>query len=72
MPIFDESVILFFAWRATRKFGGDDGLFNSACFSEVIREMLGLPTPDGLIVRLILSGRNGIEQVGDAHWCISL
>lgn len=68
MPKLTNSTILFFAWKATRKFGGDDGLFNSACFAEVIQEELGLPTPDGLIVKLILSGRVGVEQVGDAHW----
>ena len=66
--IIDNSVILFFAWRATKLFGGDDGLFNSAGFATVVHDMLGLPILDGLVVKLILSGRDGIEQVGDAHW----
>lgn len=68
MPKLDNMTILFFAWKATRKFGGNDGLFNSAGFSSVIRDALGLATLDGLIVKLILSGRDGIEQVGAAHW----
>jgi hypothetical protein len=68
LPQFNNSMIQFFAWKATRKFGGDDGLFNSACFAGVIREEIGLPAPDGLIVKLILSGRTGIKQIGDAHW----
>jgi len=71
MPKIDNSVILFFAWKATKLFGGTDGLFNSAGFAHVIRDMVGLPSLDGLIVKLILSGREGIEQVGDAHWRIS-
>lgn len=69
--ILDNSVILFFAWKASKLFGGNDGLFNSAGFASVVHDMLGLPVLDGLIVRLILSGREGIEQVGDAHWRIS-
>lgn len=65
----DSSIIKFLAWLASKEFGGEDGTFNSANFANVLSELFGLPTTDGIIVRMILSGREGIRGLkGGAHW----
>ena len=70
LPQIDGAVIKFFAWLAMKRYGDrGDGVFNSACFASVIHDLLGLPTPDAHITRMILVGRPGIEQLsGGCHW----
>jgi hypothetical protein len=69
VPI-NGSIIKFMAWLACKKFGDrGDGIFNSACFAHVVRELYGLPLFDGYVVSMILAGRAGIESLqGGAHW----
>lgn len=65
----DNSMVRFMAWLASKRFGSNDGVFNSCQFSGVIEDLIGLPILDGHIVRLILSGRPGIRQLsGGCHW----
>lgn len=72
MPKIDNSVILFLAWVASQRFDRTDCIFNSAQFAGVVSDLLGRPALDGYVIELILTGREGIEQLGGgAHWRIS-
>lgn len=56
--------------RACELFGGRDGVFNSACFSQAFIRIAGVETNiDGRIVEAMLCGRQDVEQLsGGAHW----
>lgn len=57
--------------RSAEMFGGKgDGIFNGACFSQVIYKFAGLKGQmDGKMVRTILTGRNDIEiSSGGSHY----
>lgn len=56
--------------RAAKKYGGTDGAFNSACFSEALLELAGVKQPiDGKVVAAILLGRSDVEVLsGRAHY----
>jgi len=56
--------------RASKKYGGTDGAFNSACFSEALLELAGVKQPiDGKVVAAILLGRSDVEVLsGRAHY----
>lgn len=59
--------------RAAERFGGNDGLFNAACFSEAFMKLAGCNGAlDGRIVRAILCGRRDVDAMvpGDAHYKI--
>ena len=56
--------------RAAEKYGGTDGTFNSACFSEALLDLAGVKQPiDGKVVAAILLGRSDVEVLsGRAHY----
>ena len=55
------------AREAARRFGGDDGMFNAAGFSEAMRTYCA-QTLDGKMVGAILSGRSDITPRGPSHY----
>jgi hypothetical protein len=64
-----ESVVL--AMRmAAESFGGDDGVFNGAGFSQAMRQLSGVTcTLDGYVVATILDGRSDVEVLkGGSHY----
>jgi hypothetical protein len=66
-----NNVVVFLSQLACKKFGGNDGVFNSAGFAQIVEELTGLPITeiDGEIVRLILSNRSEISSLpGGSHW----
>lgn len=56
--------------RAAKKYGGEDGTFNNACFSEALLEMAGVKQQiDGKVMATILLGRQDVEILpGRAHY----
>lgn len=55
--------------RAVQKFGGRDGTFNGACFSQAWKDVTGLQSGlDGLAVRAMMHGRMDVERIGTAHY----
>lgn len=71
--LLTKEVIRFLAWMAAKDYGNDSngrgGVFSSATFSSVVSKVFGLPALDGYVVKLILSGRDGITQLqGGCHW----
>jgi NAD(P)-dependent dehydrogenase (short-subunit alcohol dehydrogenase family) len=65
-----NDVIRLAAERAVESFGGSDGVFNAAGFSQAFIAMS--PTSeqiDGYVVRLMLAGRSDVEPLkGGAHF----
>ena len=62
-------VVRLAAEQAAIQFGGHDGTFNAASFSNRMARISMLKTKvDGLMVRAILCGRSDIEEVGPAHY----
>jgi hypothetical protein len=58
---------------AAERYGGNDGVFNSAGFASAMAELAGLVTHvnlmDGKLVEAILTGRSDVEALsGGAHW----
>ncbi len=52
--------------RAARSFGGDDGVFNAAGFSNQLCKLAGLSGPiSGELVEVILCGRADVRQIHD-------
>jgi hypothetical protein len=68
--------IYYLAKIAAKRFGAGDGTFNSANFSQVMCEALGISGPvDGRIVEFILLGQDHIINLTpgtgtDCHWRI--
>lgn len=56
--------------RACELFGGNDGVFNGACFSQAFIRMAGVESNlDGRVVEAMLCGRSDVEQLsGGAHY----
>lgn len=55
--------------QAARKFGGNDGVFNAACFSNRMMTLAGLSgVMDGMLVRAVLSGRGDVEVLRGGHY----
>lgn len=69
---FSNGAIQLLAYMATRKFGGSDGVFNSAGFSHAMFDACGFHL-DGNIVAAILADRPGIQRLnGGCHWQLKL
>lgn len=67
----EQDLILIAAEQAAEAFGGGDGTFNAAGFSNCMMKLVNLRgTIDGNLVRAILSGRPDIEFLapGDSHY----
>ena len=72
-----DNTVRLFARIASRRFapkpddGSPDGVFNGAQFSGVVSDILGLPTLDGYVVKMILSDRDWLSRLhGGSHWQI--
>lgn len=65
-----QDLIGYICLRATKSFGGNDGMFNAAGFSNQLEKITGVKrTMDGETVRAILWGREDIEALPDgAHY----
>jgi hypothetical protein len=62
-------LIQYVCRRAARRFGGNDGTFNAACFSGAWKEVTGLRSGlDGLAVEAMLHGRADVIREGAAHY----
>lgn len=66
----ENDLIRLAAERAARRFGGTDGIFNSAGFSQEFTRMARVSRPlDGNVVRAMLCGRSDCELLsGGAHF----
>ena len=63
--------IIIAARIACRSFGGDDGMFNSAGFSNAVELVTGLCRPmDGRLVQFVLEDHHAIDRHGSAHWVL--
>lgn len=63
--------LLHFAMiRATQIFGGNDGVFSSASFSQAIKKVTGVKhLLDGQFVRAMMVGRTDVELLsGGCHY----
>ena len=65
-----EDLIGYVCQRAVRAFGGNDNVFNAACFSNALEKVTGVKrVTDGETVKAILWGRQDIEALpGGAHY----
>lgn len=54
---------------ARLKFGGDDGIFNTACFESAIFEIAGRPLPKETSAQEILMAHPHVKMLrGGCHW----
>lgn len=69
MPISKE-ILVYWCWKAARNYGDlQNGTFNNASFSNVIKSELNLTVPvDGNVIRLILTGRDWLKQTGNSYY----
>jgi hypothetical protein len=65
-----NDLVALAAERAANYFGGNDGVFNAAGFSNALTELANVNgIIDGKIVRVILAGRSDIEVLkGGCHY----
>jgi hypothetical protein len=64
-----ESILKLAAYRAALAFGGTDGMFNSACFSDALEKVTGLVNASGAALALMLVGRPWVTRMRDGcHW----
>lgn len=49
-------------------FGGDDGIFNTACFQVAMRQMTSTACGDVLATRLLSSHPALVRLTGGCHW----
>jgi hypothetical protein len=62
-------LIGYVCYRATQKFGGNDGVFNAAGFSNAFESITGIKkTMDGNEVLAILWGRKDVEILNRSHY----
>lgn len=68
-PPISEDVLRFWCWKATRNYdSSQEALFTNANFAQIMQIELKLKTlPDGLFVRMILTGRHWLERRGDLY-----
>lgn len=67
-----NDLIHFAMERACVIFGGNDGVFNSACFSTAFEKISGVNRLlDGWTVRAMMVGRTDVKVMsGGSHWQI--
>ena len=72
IPPISKEVIMLIAQKAARSFGDDsnDRVFYSSNFASVASDILGVPLLDGIVVKMILTGRPGIKQLSGDCWQI--
>ena len=66
---YANDLILLAMERATRNFGGTDGIFNACGFSNALTKLANVNgVIDGAIVRVILAGRTDIEVLSGGYY----
>jgi len=65
-----SDLIAFAMKQAARDFGGDDGVFNAAGFSDAFTRLSRTKSPlDGRVVEVMLWGRPDVDQLsGGSHY----
>jgi hypothetical protein len=64
-----NDMLRFTMEKAAQRFGGGDGTFNAANFSNALRETSGVAqTLDGKMVRALMVGRPDVRVLPGSHY----